>query len=434
MSSAYRAYVLFILVVVYTFNFIDRVIVAILAQPIKLDLGLTDTQLGLMSGTAFAVFYTLLGIPIARWADHGNRTWIMTGALALWSGFTALCGQAQSFVQLLFARMGVGVGEAGGVAPAYALVSDYFPPHQRARALAVFSFGIPIGSGLGNLFGGLLASAVDWRMAFVVVGLSGLVLAPIFKLTVREPVRGGLDTATAHATPSTFRDVMRAVSHKPSFWLMAFGASCASILGYGLLFWLPSFFMRTHSLSLADTSLLLGFGVAIFGSLGIWLGGWGADRFGARNRAAYAWLPALLLACNVPFVLAGALAPSLPVAILILAVPVTLTAVWTGPILAAVQHVVVPGMRATASAIFLFVNNLIGIGGGTFLVGFLSDVLNPRYGNTESLRYALALASVFHLLSAALFFLASRRLARDWESGSAPQPLALAPEPLAMKA
>ena len=193
----YRAWVLFILVVVYTFNFVDRVIVGILAEPIKRDLSLTDTQLGLMSGAAFALFYTCLGIPIARLADRTSRTWIMTAALAVWSGFTALCGQALTFTQLLLARVGVGVGEAGGVAPAFSLISDYFPPAQRARALAVFSFGVPIGSGLGMLFGGLVASAVDWRVAFLSVGLGGLVLAPILRLTVREPARGALDAQGA---------------------------------------------------------------------------------------------------------------------------------------------------------------------------------------------------------------------------------------------
>ncbi len=420
MSSAYRAYVLFILVVVYTFNFIDRVIVAILAEPIKHDLGLTDTQLGLMSGTAFAVFYALLGIPIALWADRGNRTWIMTGALALWSGFTALCGQAQSFVQLLLARVGVGVGEAGGVAPAYALVSDYFPPQQRGRAIAVFSFGIPIGSGLGYLFGGLVANAVNWRTAFVAVGLAGLVMAPVFRLTVREPVRGGLDALRPAGPKATFRTVLRVVARKPAYWLMAAGASCASIMGYGLLFWLPSFFIRTHGLSLHDTSLILGCGIAVFGSVGIWLGGWGADKLGARSKAAYALLPAVLLACNVPFLIGGALAPSVGLALLIFIVPTMLNAVWTGPILSALQHLVKPDMRATASAMFLFINNLIGIGGGTLIVGALSDALLPRYGVAGQLRYAIVIASVFHVLSATLFYLGSRRLTRDWETASLP--------------
>jgi predicted MFS family arabinose efflux permease len=414
MGSAYRAYVLFILVVVYTFNFIDRVIVGILAEPIKADLQLTDTQLGWMGGPAFAIFYTLLGIPIARLADRTSRTWVMTGALALWSGFTALCGQAQSFWHLLVARAGVGVGEAGGVAPAYSLVSDYFPPQQRARALAVFSFGIPIGSGLGFLFGGLIASTLSWRSAFIMVGLAGIALAPLFRLTVKEPVRGGLDARAAYARSSTFRDTLRVIAGKRGFWGLSFGAACASIVGYGLLFWLPSFFIRVHHLSLADASLYLGIGIIVFQTAGIWLGGWAGDRFGARSKAAYALVPAVLLTMLVPFMIGGALAPSLGVALLLFIGPVMLNAAWIGPVLSALQHLVAPDQRATASAIFLFINNLIGIGGGSLFLGAMSDLFMPRYGS-ESLRYAMIAASGFYVLSISLLYFASRHLARDWE-------------------
>lgn len=414
MGSGYRAYVLFILVVVYTFNFIDRVIVGILAEPIKADLGLTDTQLGWMGGPAFAVFYTLLGIPIARLADRTSRTWIMTGALTLWSGFTALCGQAQSFWHLLAARAGVGVGEAGGVAPAYSLVSDYFPPQQRSRALAVFSFGIPIGSGLGFLFGGFVASALSWRAAFIIVGVAGLALAPLFRLTVAEPVRGGLDAHVARAQSSSVREVLRAIAGKKGFWGLSFGAACASIVGYGLLFWLPSFFIRVHGLPLAETSLYLGLGIIVFQTTGIWLGGWAGDKFGARRKSAYALVPAVLLAGLVPFLIAGALAPSLGIALLLFIVPVMLNAAWLGPVLSALQHVVIPGQRATASAIFLFINNLIGIGGGSLFLGAMSDLFLPRYGS-ESLRYALIAAGGFYVLSTSLLYFASRHLDRDWE-------------------
>lgn len=413
-TPGYRAYVLFILVVAYTFNFVDRVIVGILAQPIKEDLGLSDTQLGLMSGTAFALFYTFLGIPIARLADRSSRTWIMTGALALWSAFTALCGQAQSFVQLLAARVGVGVGEAGGVAPAYSLVSDYFPPEQRSRALAVFSFGIPIGSGLGTLFGGLVASAVNWRTAFIVVGIAGLLLAPIFRLTVREPLRGGLDTHAAPSRHFSIREVLAVLARKPGFWLLAFGASAASVMGYGLLFWTPSFFIRSHGLSLAVTSIYVGVGTALFGIAGIWLGGWAGDKLGAKNKAAYSIVPAVVLVCIVPFLAIGALTDSLALALVMFIAPTMFNSVWLGPVLSTVQHLVAPGMRATASAIFLFINNLLGIGGGTLFVGAISDVLTPRFG-VESLRYAILMTSAFYVVSSTLMYLASRHLERDWE-------------------
>src|SRR5580693_7263911 len=192
-SLAYRSYVLVVLVIVYTFNFIDRQIVGILAIPIKTELHLSDSQLGLMGGLAFALFYTFLGIPIARLADRVSRTGIMTAALALWSLMTAVCGLTHSFAQLFLARLGVGVGEAGGVAPAYSLICDYFPSRQRARALSVYSFGIPIGAALGIVLGGFITSLVSWRVAFFIVGVAGLLITPLLKYTVREPKRAGLD-------------------------------------------------------------------------------------------------------------------------------------------------------------------------------------------------------------------------------------------------
>src|SRR6202142_676557 len=202
-SESYARYALGLLLLVYTFNFIDRIILGILVPPIKADLHLTDTQLGLLGGTAFAIFYTALGVPIGWLADRFNRVWIMTVSLALWRAFSAASGLAQNFVQLFMARVGVGIGEAGGVAPAYSLISDYFPPPRRGRALAIYSFGIPIGSAAGLLFGGLIASKVNWGRAFLVGGLLGLTLAPLFRYARREPLRGALDApAQTRRTPS----------------------------------------------------------------------------------------------------------------------------------------------------------------------------------------------------------------------------------------
>lgn len=301
----YRVYVLLVLVLVYTFNFIDRQIVGILAPPIKADLGLTDTQLGLLGGLAFALLYTGLGIPIARLADRYNRVWIMTAALALWSGFTAACGFAQSYAQLFLARVGVGVGEAGGVAPAYSLVADYFPPEQRARALGVYSFGVPIGSAFGLFFGGLIASYVDWRTAFIVVGLAGLAIAPLFRATVREPARGGYDPPAAQKSTPPLSDVLRALARKPSFWGISLGAASSSIMGYGLFFWLPSFFVRSHGLSLMQVSIFYGSITLIGGIVGIWMGGFLADRYGRRSRASYALVPAFAFIAALPFLMVG---------------------------------------------------------------------------------------------------------------------------------
>ena len=413
-SPSYRAYVMFILVVVYTFNFIDRQIIGILAVPIKADLALTDTQLGLMGGLAFALFYTALGIPIAMLADRRNRTWIMAIALTLWSAMTAICGTVQNFWQLFVARLGVGVGEAGGVAPAYSLISDYFPPQQRARALSIYSFGIPIGSALGIVFGGIIASKIDWRYAFFAVGIAGIIIAPIFKLTVAEPERGQYDPSHLKASPLALRNIIRKLMHKPSFWIMSFGAACSSMMGYGLFFWLPSFFVRSYGISLIDASLFYGAILLVGGLAGIWLGGSLADRFGATRRGAYVVIPALAFVATVPFYVVAILSPNLTTTFFAMLIPTALGLVWLGPVLSAIQHVVPPNMRATASAIFLFINNLIGIGIGTVAIGMLSDTLQVRFGD-DSLRYAILAGTSFYIVAAILFFLSSRYLKNDWE-------------------
>lgn len=426
-SRGYAFYVLGVLLIVYTFNFIDRIVLGVLVPPIKLELGLTDTQLGLLGGTAFALFYTALGIPIGWLADRVNRVWIMTAALALWSAFTAACGLATTFMQLFLARLGVGVGEAGGVAPAYSLIADYFPPEQRARALSVYSFGIPIGSALGLFFGGVIASLVDWRMAFLILGLAGLAVAPLQLFTVREPVRGGLDAQRAHRAlaeqraagapraVATLGQVMRVLSRKPAFWGLSLAAASSSIMGYGVFFWLPSFFVRSYGLTLMQVSLYYGGMVLVSGIIGVWLGGWLSDRYGVAHKAAYALVPAGALAISVPFYLVGTLAmDGLSWSFLIFCIPAALGLVWLGPTISAIQHLVAPDMRALASAIFLFINNLIGLGLGSLIIGALSDAFTERFG-AESLRYAILAGTSFYVLSAVLFALSARRLERDWE-------------------
>lgn len=409
-----RAYTLFILVVVYTFNFIDRQIIGILAVPIKADLGLTDSQLGLMGGLAFALFYTGLGIPVAMLADRFSRTWIMTAALVIWSGMTAVSGLATNFWQLFAARLGVGIGEAGGVAPAYSLIADYFPPDQRARALSAYSFGIPIGSAIGIVFGGVIASMIDWRYAFFIVGLAGVVIAPIFRMTIKEPPRGQYDRQRSDTKPPSLKLILQTLSHKPSFWLLSLGASFSSMMGYGVFFWLPSFFVRSYNLTLLNASLFYGAVLLIGGLAGIWAGGWLGDRFGQTQRSQYARIPAIAFVCTVPFYILAILSPTLTLAFFVLLVPTALGLAWLGPVISAIQHLVRPDMRATASAIFLFINNLIGIGLGTYAIGALSDALAVQFGD-ESLRYSILAGTGFYIVAAALFFLAARWLDRDWE-------------------
>ena len=413
-SLAYRSYVLVVLVVVYTFNFIDRQIVGILAVPIKAELHLSDSQLGLMGGLAFALFYTLLGIPIARAADKFSRTSIMTAALALWSLMTAVCGLTHSFAQLFLARVGVGVGEAGGVAPAYSLICDYFPSKERARALSVYSFGIPVGAASGIVLGGYITSLMSWRMAFFIVGLAGLLITPLLKLTVREPERGALDPERVDGVPApSLPEVIAVLARKASFWGLSLGAASASMMGYGLFFWAPSFLVRSFHLTLLQASLGFGALVLVGGLIGIWFGGALADRYGEKRRAMYAYIPAVAFLATLPFYAAGVLSTTLWISFAVLLVPTALGLAWLGPVLAAVQHLVPGNMRATASALFLFINNLIGIGLGTTLIGVVSDLTRTRFG-AESLRYAILAGTGFYVLAALLLIFAGRKLAEEW--------------------
>ena len=415
-TRRYRYYVLGILVLVYTMNFLDRQILSILAGPIKAELKLTDSQVGLMGGLAFAVLYSTLGIPIAWLADRSSRRRIIAYALGLWSGFTALCGLATGFWQLFLARIGVGIGEAGGVAPAYSMISDYFPKEQRARALSVYSLGIPIGSGCGILFGGLIAHAINWRYAFLIVGSAGLLLAPILRATVKDPHRGGVDAAgapVAKVAAPAFLDVLRLVARKKTFWLMAFGAAMSSVCGYGVAFWLPSFFQRSMHLSLVDTSWFYGAITFFGGCIGILGGGVIADKLGRRNRSAYPLIPAIAFMIAMPCFFAAVNTSSMWLAFPLFLVPTALNLAWLGPVLTSVQHLVPAHMRTTASAMFLLINNLLGIAVGYYYFGAVSDLLRPTFGD-ESLRYAIYTGLGFYLISSILFTIASRTIKRDW--------------------
>jgi MFS family permease len=409
------ARVLLILLLAYIFNFIDRQIIGILALPIKSELQLSDKQLGLMGGIAFALFYSGLAIPIAWLADRRSRVRIIAWSVGLWSLFTAACGLTQNFWQLFLARMGVGIGEAGGVAPSYALISDFYPKEKRGRALAFFSLGIPIGSALGVFFGAWIASHLDWRSAFLIVGLAGLPAALMVGLFIPEPVRGGHDSADGAASDPAppFLEVAATLVRIPSFWLLSFGAASGSILGYGLIFWLPSFFHRSFHLDLSQVGWFYGSIVLIGGVAGTWLGGWFGDRTGPADPGAYARIPAFCFLIAAPVFAIGLFAPSLWLGWLLFAVGQMLALAWLGPVIAAVQHIVPPNMRATASASFLFINNLIGIGFGIFFLGFMSDTMTARYGE-EALKFSILYGLVFYLLSAALYFIAAKRLKRDW--------------------
>ena len=432
-SNSYRTLVLSMLVLVYAFNFLDRQIIGILAEPIKAEFGLSDKQMGLLLGPSFAILYAVLGVPIAWLADRKSRAWIMTIALALWSGMTALCGVAGSFTQLFMARIGVGVGEAGGVAPAYSLISDFTPPEKRGRALAAYSFGIPIGSAIGIVFGGVISTILDWRWAFIIVGLMGIAIAPIFRFIVREPKRGYYDPPSAQIEPASIKQVGRTIFKKPSFWFMSFGAASSSMMGYGLFGWmasylvrsfgdeLPEFFSWLPSWMLPETptpvlyaAYFYGTIILLSGMLGMWLGGSLSDKFGSKSKRAYVLVPTIAFAIIVPFYMLGLMSNNLLVVFFALMIPTGLGLVWLGPVLAAIQGIAPPNMRASAAALFLLINNLIGIALGPLLIGVISDALNAKYGD-ESLRYSILTGTIFYVIAAVLLFMASRYISDDWE-------------------
>ena len=400
------------LLLVYIFNFVDRQILAILAGPIQADLQLSDTQMGLLGGLAFALLYSTLAVPLAWVADKTSRSWVITVSLAVWSGFTALTGLAQGFWSIFLTRLGVGVGEAGGVAPSYALIADHFPSEKRARALAIYSLGIPLGSATGVVAGGYIAATVDWRLAFFVVGLAGLVIAPFFKYYVRDKIKKSAPVGSA-AVPYSFMGTVRLLARKRAFWFLAFGAASSSMLGYGIAFWLPSLLQRSFGLDLIDTSLFFGAILLVGGVAGVLGGGMIGDRLGKKNKAAYGLVPAAAFLLAVPLFAAGIMSGSATLAFFLFLIPQALAYVWLGPVLSAVQHLVPADSRATASALFLLINNLIGIGGGIFFLGALSDILTPIYGE-QGLRYSMLYSLTFYVIAAMLMALAARPLKSEW--------------------
>lgn len=401
--------VLALLLLAYIFNFLDRQILGILAGPIIADLKLSDAEFGAIGGIAFAILYSVLGVPLAMLADRTSRSKVIAGAVAVWSAFTALCGTATSFGQLFLFRLGVGVGEAGGVAPAYALIADYFPPRRRARALAIFSLGIPLGLASGTLIGAYLASWVSWRAAFVVMGIAGLMLAPIMLIFVRDLPR-------KQPAPGDQLPLSRAfpiIAAKPTFWLMAGAASCSSLAGYGLALWVPSVLERSFGFSLIERGHFLASVFLIGGTTGVFMGGWLADRLGQSDKRWYGRLPAIAWLITAPTFALGLMSTDPWLAWPLLLIPNALNILWLGPVTTAVQHLVPQPMRSTASASFLLINNLIGLGVGPTLIGALSELFRERFGS-EALRYASVSVVGFYLLAALLMLIAVRRLSDDW--------------------
>jgi predicted MFS family arabinose efflux permease len=411
-SRRYLRYALALLCAVYVVNFVDRQILAILLQSIKEDLRLTDAQLGLLSGTAFGIFYATLGVPIARVADRVSRKWVIATCLALWSAMTALCGTAAGFASLLLYRIGVGVGEAGGSPPAHSMISDYFPPERRATALAVFSLGVPFGILVGFLAGGFLNESLGWRRAFVVVGLPGVVLALIVAATLREPPRGHSEGLTSTGAAPSALQVIAFLWRSRSFRHLSFASALYAFVGYSVITWAPSFLIRTHGMTAAEAGSWLSLIIGIGGGIGNYAGGVLADRWDARNPRGRALLPAVAMACALPLSVGVWVTDSAALALALLTAPTAFGLMYQAPAFAVTQFLATPRMRATAAALLLFVINIIGLALGPWATGALSDALAPRAG-ADSLRWALCAVSFLLAASSLHFFLASRELPAD---------------------
>jgi MFS family permease len=410
-ASAWSALV--VLVLVCLVNFMDRQLFAVLQESIRVDLDLSDSQLALLGGTMFAVFYATLGVPIAWAADRTNRIRLIAIACAVWSLFTALSGFAQNFIQMALARIGVATGEAGGISPSYSVLSDYFPASRRGFAIGVFTVGAPLGVMVGTFLGAMIADALSWRWAFVLLGLPGLLLAGGLFIFIREPRRGRYDApAKAGAIKGNPLTVLKLVASTPSLLLLTLGAAMASFAGYAMIQWIPSFLQRSQGLDLGQVQIFLSplFLLGIFGAIG---GGWLADRFGHKTPAAYALVPACSIGLSAPFFLAAIMVGNGMISLVFLALPIMLGYAWVGPMLAAAQTLTPPNMRATVAAIIGFFNNLIGIGLGPLFVGIISDSLAPDLGEGEALRVALMFGVSAFAVAAGLFVAASFTLKRD---------------------
>ncbi len=413
---------LFTLLLVYILNFLDRQILNILGEPIKADLGLSDTALGLLAGPAFAVFYALLGLPIARWADRPstNRTGLIAVSLALWSVMTAVCGLAQNFTQMLLARIGVGVGEAGCTPAAHALISDSVEPAKRASAIAFYGMGVPIGTLLGLIIGGVVNDIWGWRAALMLVGLPGVLLAAVLPLLIRDPRRGlaGASAAAPARAAVPVGQALRGIFASRAYVLLLVGASLTAFLSYGKGLWTISFFVRSHGLSTTQIGLAMAVTLGLAGVLGTWLGGWAADRYGQQDRRHQLTVPALGMAIAAPLLFLGYWAEHWLAAAALLIVPTMLNAAYYGPAYASVQGLVPPASRSMAAAIMLFGQNFIGLGLGPLIFGALSDALQPTAGS-ESVRWVLYGAAWLGLLPAFFFWRASLLLGRDMDRAAA---------------
>ena len=401
--------VLGLLLAVYVLSFVDRQLVSLLAEQIKADLGVSDLQLGLLTGFWFALVYTTFGIPIATLADRFNRVAIVATACLAWSAFTAACGMSATYWQLALARIGVGLGEAGGTPPSVSLMADYFPPEKRTWAMTMFMMATPIGMVIAGLIGGFVAAAYGWRMAFLVAAAPGVLLALCVLVVVKEPIRGRLDGVQNGAERQPGE--LRALLMDRSFVLLCGSAAATAFVGYGLLAWVPAYLVRSHGMGQAQVGAWLSWAFGFAMAAGI-LGSGAAVAWRAKHDvAANAYVPAVAALAAAPVMALALFAPTWPIALALFCVPTGLFMVYIAPSMAAVQALAPSTSRSVATAVFMFVLNLVGMGGGPVFVGYLSDTLAPQFGSA-SLRFALLALAPLFLIAALGFFTLARHLRR----------------------
>jgi MFS family permease len=412
-SVGYSRYVLALLFLVYVFNFIDRQVLSILLTPIKEDLGVSDTFMGFLTGFAFVVFYTFAGIPIARLADRTSRRTVIAIGLTVWSVMTAVSGLAQNGFQLALARVGVGVGEAAGTPPAHSLLSDYFGPERRATAMSIYAMGVFVGVAIAFMGGGWIATHFGWRTVFLAVGLVGIPMALLVRATIRELPRGYSEPGPIRSVEAVpFREAVGQLASNRSFVFVVLGTSVQSLSGYGIMTWGPTFLIRTHGMEVVDVGFTLGLAMGSMGALGAYLGGVWADRMGARDKRWYMRLPALQTLALIPFGLGFIMLDDRGWAMASFYPFYLLGAMYVGPMHSTIQGLVVPSLRATASAVNLFVVNMIGLGLGPLLIGVLNDAFAARWGEA-GIRYSMLVVLIIGGFSSLLFWRSSRSLRED---------------------
>lgn len=411
-SASALSYTLGVLVVVYTLNFIDRQIFAILLPSIQRDLGLNDTWGGFLGGTAFALFYATLGLPVAWLADRTNRRNLIAISVGLWSLMTALCGVAQNVWQLSIARIGVGVGEAGCSPPAHSLLADLFPAERRGTALSIYSLGIPFGIMFGLFAGGWLDASFGWRAAFVIVGLPGVAVALLVRFTIAEPQRGQADRQASTMSPTSIAGTVAFLMRRPAFVHLAMGGALAAFAGYSVATWLPTFLVRSHAMSSAEIGTALGLIFGLAGGAGIFLGGYLADRAGATDTRWRLWVVSVAFLIAAPLFVTTFLASSKWLALLGFAIPALLLNMYQATTFAQTQNIAAAPMRSTAAAVLLFVINIVGLGMGPVVSGFASDQLTPWLGS-DALRWVLVAMVVVYLWSALHYYWAGKHLPSD---------------------